>query len=421
MTYHFRDELKEPNRNPQGYISLAGTLDGNCRLTHDRNWVSFTPFGDVGSSTLMGFMGSSFQLQEQPVKDPLNQGRRVFQLMPGKQQQLNLPLNNQADAADEERPQYTLVTSPTTAGARRLLIRKGEKVQHVLPLYDPNWQRFQEILAQLERTSPREQQAIAEIRNVVGSRFRFRIEQDQITSISFSGESGRDETLKHLKDLPHLRSLDLSHCRSITPQAYEVLESLSGLESLSFYRTPINDSVLTHIESLAQLKFLRIYDELPRGTTLADVPHITDRGVASLVKLDSLQNLSLYGDGVTDASVKLLVPMNNIKSLHLQNTAITFGGLVQLQAGLPAARIDGNNPAQNHSVRFSENSVSIQGNVDEQALRHLPTLKKSENRKSEHGESDRGWTQASGRFAGIGTPRNSTLPHADRRRFKTPQ
>ncbi len=291
-THHFQNEpSNKASDNSQGYISIRGTIGGEGYLMHDLNRTSFSAFGDGGMSTLLAFLPLPVTIKERHGEDPLSRGRRVFDLVPVKRR----PMPPGSDGAKpQERPQYSLVISPTTAGSHRLIIRQDDKVRHVLPLYDPLRRRYLHKRHELENTSNREQHGVAEIRKLIGSNFDFKVQDDKISSISFEGENGSDATLSHLNDLPHLKRLHLSGCRDISPAGFAPLKNLPELESLSFSCTPISDPGLEHIANLHNLRFLQIYDETWYGITSADVPHITDDGLVSLANLENLESLHLY-------------------------------------------------------------------------------------------------------------------------------
>jgi hypothetical protein len=59
----------------------------------------------------------------------------------------------------------------------------------------------------------------------------------------------------------------------------------------------------------------------------------------TLAKLTKLESVNLYGTKVTDAGVKKLIALPNLKSLYLWQTAVTPAAIEEIKKALPAVEI----------------------------------------------------------------------------------
>ena len=57
------------------------------------------------------------------------------------------------------------------------------------------------------------------------------------------------------------------------------------------------------------------------------------------MKLQKLESINLYGTKVTDAGVKKLTALPNLKRLYLWQTAVTPAAIAELQKAMPAVEI----------------------------------------------------------------------------------
>ena len=57
--------------------------------------------------------------------------------------------------------------------------------------------------------------------------------------------------------------------------------------------------------------------------------------LSHLKSLQGLDELSLSGNGFTDASVSYLVELHTLRKLHFHNTLVTRAGAAKLKASLP--------------------------------------------------------------------------------------
>ena len=95
-----------------------------------------------------------------------------------------------------------------------------------------------------------------------------------------------DESIAALSDLKNLQSLDLEVCEAISDQALPVISGFLQLRCLVLKKT-----------AFEKLK-------------------ITDLGIAHLTKLQNLEVLSLYGNRVSNAGMKSIASLQNLKVIR---------------------------------------------------------------------------------------------------------
>jgi Leucine-rich repeat (LRR) protein len=147
-------------------------------------------------------------------------------------------------------------------------------------------------------------------------------------------EDVTDEGLVCLKDMRTLRKLDILHSQ-VTDEG---LVHLAQAETLDYLMLParITETGLHHLKGLKGLKFLWVsgYGGSPVG----------DRGLADLTGLQSLEELLIWGNGITDAGVDELVKLGHLRKLILTaSSRLTDAGLKKLTAlkGLESLSLDG--------------------------------------------------------------------------------
>ena len=355
-SYHF-------HMGGDGYMRIYGNLKDSGALIFDSNHVTYGPFGDVGTSTMMAFASQPFKFRRMDIDDPKKMGRRVYQL------QLR---QGQARRKPNAR-QLFLVVAPHLGGPHRLLVKQGDKITDVQPLHDATWRQFLIKKHKLAQASVGEQQAIAAIRERISTRFDFDLKDDKLTSISFYEKHCSDQLVKNLRELPHLKTLAFMNCRTLTDAGLAVLTNLKNLEQLTFYATPVQDASLIHVGQLAKLKHLRIYDETPRGVSPQDVPHVTDKGLAQLKDLGRLESLSLYGPGISDAGLPHLTGLTKLRNLDFQQTKVTPAGLAKLSESLRNTKLHSNTRLI-ITIHRKKRTLVIEGNATDKALQQLSTL-----------------------------------------------
>lgn len=115
----------------------------------------------------------------------------------------------------------------------------------------------------------------------------------------------------------------------------------------------VTSAVLDHVAELSRLGHLgvwlwRVEDDdleqlrqMPNLTSLDLRTNLTDESVRHLLPLERLKQLTLIGDGITDASVPLSCRLRNLTWLDLSDTSIQKNGDAarMLKQALPACRI----------------------------------------------------------------------------------
>ncbi len=108
--------------------------------------------------------------------------------------------------------------------------------------------------------------------------------------------------------------------RPLTDHDLAPLASLDCLEELAISGAPITDAGLKYIANLKELRTLHLWE----------TPGITDAGLAHLSSLTKLQTLALYRCSITDASLVHLQTMDNLEMLDLAKTGVMGPGLSHL-------------------------------------------------------------------------------------------
>ena len=93
-------------------------------------------------------------------------------------------------------------------------------------------------------------------------------------------------------------------------------------------RTRVTDKGLAALAAIHSLQSLKI-DYVP----------LTDAGLAALKQLPNLKELGLDNTNITDASIATLAAFKTLKSLDLYHTRITKNGYQSLKTSLPECRI----------------------------------------------------------------------------------
>ena len=101
------------------------------------------------------------------------------------------------------------------------------------------------------------------------------------------------------------------------------------ITSLDLARTSVTDAGLKAVSAMKNLKELRL-----------DNTGITDAGLDQLKGLTKLEYLNLYGTKVTDAGVIKLAALPALKSLYLWQTGVTKKGFAQLKGKMPKTHIN---------------------------------------------------------------------------------
>jgi len=143
----------------------------------------------------------------------------------------------------------------------------------------------------------------------------------RLRSLSVERTAVTDAGLVHFKEFGQLKILFLGGSKIVGPGLAHV-EKLP-VEYLSFFGSPVDDSVVKHVLRLRNLKSLGF-----------DKTRVTDAGVEPLVALKHLEVLWLDSCPVTDKCVGDLKRLSGLKRLSLTNTALTKTAVAGLQATL---------------------------------------------------------------------------------------
>ena len=131
------------------------------------------------------------------------------------------------------------------------------------------------------------------------------------------------------RDSKMLRASCTSVAKEITDQQIEMFLALSDhLQEINFANTKITDAGLKKIAALKNLKRLDL-----RKTPISDV------GVAQLKSLSKLEYLNLLNTRVGDAGLRPLANLSNLKNIYLWQTDVTFDGVDNLKRMLPELKV----------------------------------------------------------------------------------
>lgn len=131
-----------------------------------------------------------------------------------------------------------------------------------------------------------------------------------------------DTGMKHLAAFKELRSVYLND----THVTGEQLSSLKHVETLFLYREPLTPAGIKELGKLTSLRSLSIAHQFTDA-------HMKD--IAGLIKLETL--VLQQNPGITDASLKSMIEMENLEDLWLSDTQVTGVGFKHL-AGLKKLR-----------------------------------------------------------------------------------
>ncbi|MBM4075199.1 MAG: hypothetical protein FJ267_06105 [Planctomycetes bacterium] len=125
-----------------------------------------------------------------------------------------------------------------------------------------------------------------------------------------------DRGLAALSGLPTLQELELRGC-TVTPEGFAAIGRMPALTFLYFDNTPgINDVTFDLLCNCKTLKRLML-----SGST-----SLTDRGMVSLKKLESIEQISIAEAGVTGEGLAASGKMSTLKFLNMWKCPITVKG-----------------------------------------------------------------------------------------------
>ncbi len=159
----------------------------------------------------------------------------------------------------------------------------------------------------------------------------------------------QDKGLKHIESLTNLKELRLAQGRIRNFS----LAAFAQLEGLDLSYSTATDEVLKSLVGLKKLRRLNLRDTLVTDEGLAYLANlntleeidlyglkISDRGIAHLKGLQNLRKLNLLGGPVTDAGAEILAGLAKLRELNLYRAEITNAGVSQLAALRELAFLD---------------------------------------------------------------------------------
>ncbi|MCI0703481.1 MAG: hypothetical protein L0241_20570 [Planctomycetia bacterium] len=159
-----------------------------------------------------------------------------------------------------------------------------------------------------------------------------------------------DTLLKDLTTAPRLTAVHLWSYQSqgqtspiqVGRAGLSELAKLKHLASLSLSGSTIGDTDVRELRGLENLTTLHL-----------DQTKLTDSGAKEIAKLSSLNSLDLTGTTITDASLRELVALKRLTSLTLPYTKITANGMKELTAlkNLTSLSVGGTDAARGEGLK----------------------------------------------------------------------
>ncbi|OWK36957.1 Alanyl-tRNA synthetase [Fimbriiglobus ruber] len=155
--------------------------------------------------------------------------------------------------------------------------------------------------------------------------------QDAITAFKFPDSKVTSAGLKELKDLSHLKRLDLSFV-ALDKKWLAELAGFKQITSLSVAHTNIGEFGLKELARLTQLTELDLTDT-----------RITDEDIKDLKPSSNLTTLVLTNTGISDDGMKVLKAFRKLTALDLTDTFVSDLGLKELGefTGLLSLKLSG--------------------------------------------------------------------------------
>lgn len=138
-----------------------------------------------------------------------------------------------------------------------------------------------------------------------------------------------DEGIAHLRSLPNLRIVGITHSRA-TDQSIAYLSEVPTIERLSMRWSQFTDQAFEYAQRLPRLQELSI----DKGNS-----HFTDEATRHAAEMPALATLSLLEAPISDAGLKNLETLSTLKTLALSESSVTADGIARLQAANPILRI----------------------------------------------------------------------------------
>lgn len=175
----------------------------------------------------------------------------------------------------------------------------------------------------------------------------------RLKSLDLANTEISDATLLKLRNLTDLRELKVSRTNVKGP-GLAVTKYMPKLRELSLSHNLLDANALSYLPDLKELDGLRLGSTHTTDATLAGVLRfqslgrlnvqgnqgVTNKGVARLTELKSLQSLDLDDTGVTAQCLNSLERMPKLTRLTLDLRRISSDEIVKMQAKLPRVKID---------------------------------------------------------------------------------
>jgi len=142
-----------------------------------------------------------------------------------------------------------------------------------------------------------------------------------------------DNGIKQIESLVKLQDLNISNAK-IGDETFKIIgTSFHQLQRLYAQNSKITDNGLNHLVSLKKLQILQLGG-------IRNNLFFTDEGIKNLKPLsNSLTELDVGGNPLTDISVEILSQFKKLTSLTILNTKITSKGTLELVKQLPGCKI----------------------------------------------------------------------------------
>jgi hypothetical protein len=142
-----------------------------------------------------------------------------------------------------------------------------------------------------------------------------------------------DRDLELLRNLPHVRAMDMNGSEVITDAGLRHVGRLTNLTDLRILECAgITDEGLAHLSGLKRLNHLLLQKCNMDGSGLRYLAHLP------------IEKLQLEFTPVTDAALEHVARFTRLTELSLQYTNVTNEGVARLKAALPNCRIQSDYP-----------------------------------------------------------------------------
>jgi hypothetical protein len=158
-----------------------------------------------------------------------------------------------------------------------------------------------------------------------------------VVAVSLRNTKCTNDDLKHLRHLPALRRLDLSHT-DIGNEGLAEIKDLTQLEELNLAFTLPTDDGLVYLKGLIKLKALDL--EKPCKGPYTPESRFTDKALLHLKGMTRLESLNMDWNMLSDSGLEQLKGMTSLRQITLGfQTKVTEEGRANLRKSLPKATI----------------------------------------------------------------------------------